>query len=876
MAQVRAVGNGAHPPASELPIAALSNPRATLALADAVLARSREPVELSYAGQARGIALREAGDVRAALRQLRRAHRDASGAGPSREADVAATLAVTLALAGRGDEGLARMKSALRLVRGAEAARIQVRLGSMLGELGMFAEAGHQLRDAARVLRRVGDDVWEARALLNLAMAAIELGDTRRAEQALARVDELLGGAPTLRYEAAVSSEYHGLAAVLEGRIPAALRYYDRARQSYAEAGTQAWEVASSQSAALLSVGLVEDALVSAEQSVAMLRGPNSSRLYRGRALLRACDAALACGQGELGGRYAREALTLFRGLRSGRRELLARAALTRARWQAGERSPRLLRDAVQIADEAGRLHMPEAVEVNLLVGELALHRADRPTARRHLARARRARTGHSDMSRVAGWRATALAAQDAGRPGAVLDACDHGLAVLEGHLATLGAIETRATATSHGLPLASLAVATAVGTGDPALMLRWVERWRSATLRLPPVAGSGDTHLAADLARLRLLRMRLADRTAPQQRNDRLEREVARLESSVRDRTHRASATGAIGRADVDAALEVALQAAGGTTLVEIFLAGDTVHVLVADRAGLRHHEAGQHADALRAVEFARFSLRRMTNRRVAARAREILPAQAQALQDAVLGEAAAELGDGPVVIVPPASLTSAPWGVLPALRERTLHIAASVDSWSTARAATPPAGAHTALIAGPDLPQAVAEVDVLADMYPAARVVRTGSAGAEQVLATLEGAALAHVAAHGSFRSDNPMFSALHLDDGPLTVYDLQTLRRAPHRLVLSCCDSGTVSPAGADEALGLASALVPLGMAGMIAAAVPVSDLAAVPFAQRLHTGLRAGASTAEALRDARLDADQPLSYAIAHSFVAYGAG
>ena len=37
-------------------------------------------------------------------------------------------------------------------------------------------------------------------------------------------------------------------------------------------------------------------------------------------------------------------------------------------------------------------------------------------------------------------------------------------------------------------------------------------------------------------------------------------------------------------------------------------------------------------------------------------------------------------------------------------------------------------------------------------------------------------------HVAAHGTFRADSPMFSSLRLDDGPMTVHDVERLRRAP----------------------------------------------------------------------------------------------
>jgi CHAT domain-containing protein len=86
--------------------------------------------------------------------------------------------------------------------------------------------------------------------------------------------------------------------------------------------------------------------------------------------------------------------------------------------------------------------------------------------------------------------------------------------------------------------------------------------------------------------------------------------------------------------------------------------------------------------------------------------------------------------------------------------------------------------------------------------------------------VLAAIDGAGLARIAAHGTFRADSPMFSSLRLDDGPMTVHDLERLRRAPFRLILPSCESGLLVPAGADELLGLASALLPLGTAGIVA--------------------------------------------------------
>jgi len=115
------------------------------------------------------------------------------------------------------------------------------------------------------------------------------------------------------------------------------------------------------------------------------------------------------------------------------------------------------------------------------------------------------------------------------------------------------------------------------------------------------------------------------------------------------------------------------------------------------------------------------------------------------------------------------------------------------------------------------------------------------------------------------------------MRLDDGPLTVYDLERLRRGPRQLVLSSCDSGVVAPAGADELLGLASSLIPLGTAAIVASVVPVNDTAVVPLMIALHRELRGGASLAEALRRARLASEvDPITAAAGWSSICLGSG
>jgi CHAT domain-containing protein len=257
------------------------------------------------------------------------------------------------------------------------------------------------------------------------------------------------------------------------------------------------------------------------------------------------------------------------------------------------------------------------------------------------------------------------------------------------------------------------------------------------------------------------------------------------------------------------------------------------------------------------------------------------------ETLEQLLLGEAAAHIGDGKghVIVVPPGRLHSVPWGLLSSLRSRAVSVAPSASSWLRARR-TDSAGVLDAttspvvLVRGPGLASEGAEVPQLAADYATDSepvVLGDGTATVARVLSAIDGARLVHIAAHGTFRADSPLFSSLRLDDGPLTVYDLERLRRGPRHLVLSSCDSGVIAPAGANELLGLASSLIPLGTAGIVASVVPVNDAAVVPLMLALHRGLRRGAGLAEALRDARHGSESdPIAMATGWSFICLGAG
>src|SRR5207249_5671123 len=125
------------------------------------------------------------------------------------------------------------------------------------------------------------------------------------------------------------------------------------------------------------------------------------------------------------------------------------------------------------------------------------------------------------------------------------------------------------------------------------------------------------------------------------------------------------------------------------------------------------------------------------------------------------------------------------------PSLRGRPLVVAPSLATWCDLAARLRSQRRKTALVAGPRLRHAAREVRELGALRPGATALDGKAATAEATLAALDGAAIAHLACHGRFRADSPLFSSLELADGRLNVYELQRLRRAPELVVLSACD-------------------------------------------------------------------------------------
>lgn len=841
----------------ELLALALDDPEEARARAEAALRDSTDALTRSYAHQSLGIVHRERGDHGAALDELRAALRSARRAAVAdRERDVRATLGATLVFAGRSGAGLAELARAAEGATGVMAGRIGMRRAGVLALLGRQEQALPVLEAARDALSAAGDVVWEARSRIWLGDLELRRGRLDVAAAEASTAQRLLGESGA-HLERLTAVETLADIAVARGDLATALRLYSEVSAAYRARGQAARYAGTAMHArAYLSAGLAREAvdLIARFLEQGELPAVDQAELH----LLHA-TALLALGDGA---RALSEAGTAQRMLRRQHRDWhrdRAELVALRARVMTGRAASR--GRAVALSATLDAEGAPEAPLALTLAGRLS-RGADRLDL---WTRAASYRHHPNALVRAGAWHAQALAREETHDRGGVLRAAAAGLDAIDEHRRLIGSSELRALATTHGRELTTIALRHAAA--DARTLLRWSERTRATALAQPPATSDAAT-IPASLAALRDNGRQLAQARQDGTPTEELERERRRLERAVRAESHTLSATTAAQQRPVS--VEEVVAATGDACLVELVDVDGSLHVVVAHAGRVRRRVAGSTAEVASLLGPAGMLLRR------AARGR---PADTstvgRALQEAVLGDVVRLLPDTPVVLAPTARLHGLAWSLLPTLHDRPFAVVPSAGQWLRARATPAPPRAGTVLVAGPALASGGAEVPVLAERHPDAVLLDGPRATLDAVLAHLDGAGLVHLAAHGRFRADSPLFSALDLADGPLTVHDLERVPRAPYRVVLSACESGVLAPVGAEELLGLAAALFSLGTAGLVCSVGEVNDDATADLMVDLHAALATGSDPATALCEVRRRAaGDPVAAGTAAAFLALG--
>ncbi|RRO13104.1 CHAT domain-containing protein [Saccharopolyspora rhizosphaerae] len=711
-----------------------------------------------------------------------------------------------------------------------------------------------RLRLTSALVHLEGDRRWSANALLGRGLANLYTGRLAEAEEDLADAERLFT-ADGRGMRAAGCRHNRGCVAFRAGDLPRALRLFEEAVADGLDV-TANPEALVDRGEALAAAGLTQQARAVMEQAAQRLAETGRrGRLAETRLALAGC--ALRDDDPAAAVEAASTAKRLFRGQKRPAWAALASAVV----WQAKLRSGHATRYAVSAARRAANTceeygWRAAAAELRLEAGRTAQRAGLHSLARKLLGRCAqlRALEGVPPQLRALGWLAEALLAEQEGGLARLLRACRAGLKDVDGQAVGMAAFEMRVHALGLADELGEVAVRAALRIGDPQLVLRWTERSRASALHRRSLRPPSDPRLNAALVRLRGAVLDAQQTTDPQRAMD----TIAELEEQVR---HQALLVE--GRTDplrAPAGIEEISAELGDAVLLSLFAEGGTLFAVSIVDGELGLHALGPEA----AAENQAVRLRHLLARQacgVASRAAPMfehgIRLAASQLQAQLLAPVLPALGQGRgLVVVPTGRLHQLPWSVLPACSGKAVTVSPSVRCWlgGAARARKADRNGAKVWIAGPRLDHAEQEVVAL-QRSNGGRLLTGEEARTDQVLSALDGAQVAHLAAHGHFRDDQPLLSCLDLDDGPLYAHDLDGLRRSPTTVVLSACDVGKSAISKGDQLSGLTATLLERGTATVVASVVPVPDDRTVQVMLTFHEELDAGRPPSAALAKAQ---------------------
>ncbi len=109
-------------------------------------------------------------------------------------------------------------------------------------------------------------------------------------------------------------------------------------------------------------------------------------------------------------------------------------------------------------------------------------------------------------------------------------------------------------------------------------------------------------------------------------------------------------------------------------------------------------------------------------------------------------------------------------------------------------------------------------------------------------------------HIASHGFFRQDNPLFSGIRMGDSYLGLYDLYHLKLPAELVTLSGCATGLTAVAAGDELLGLTRGLLQAGAKSLLLSLWNVHDRSTTELMKSFYAHFRAGSNKVQALHSA----------------------
>jgi tetratricopeptide (TPR) repeat protein len=641
------------------------------------------------------------------------------------------------------------------------------------------------------------------------------------------------------------------------GDVPSALRRFEESEAGYRDLGPEMLSLLRlDQAQAMLTAGLADEAGRHLDEVLVAIRDDRIEDRFLAEAELFRAAAALSEGELELAGRMADSARQ--RMLRRGCEACAGIAALIGLRVDAelalrSKSIPASLpARALRLADALDKVQLAnEAALARVLAARLEVHRGKLAKAAALLRTAPRPGRLTSTDYRMARRLCRAELAVAEGNTSKALSEIRTGLVELDEVRDRMGGLELGSGTALYGHGLGNLALRLVIDGADARRLFTWLERTRAQTYRYEPVAGVADRRLAEVSEQnrtLHLARFEGCPTAAAQTRWLARQRETNRLGLHA----------GRWGKPRPVAGLTEVEGQLGERALVSFASSADALVAVVLVDGQVSMVRLGSMAAAAESARMLNIDINALAPDRLPTPIAAVVTTSARKqanLLDVQLFQPLVDLiGHRDLVVVPTGALYAVPWGVLPTLHARPTVVAPSATAWLAAERADSRPDGRTVLVRGPGLPAAVGEIDKLAVHHSSAKLVSGELATVSAVLSALDGAEIAHVAAHGAHEPENALFSRLELADGALFAHEMAGLRRPPRQVVLAACELALNRIRPGDEALGFASALLASGSQTVIAPLSQVGDHAAAAAMDDYHRRLAAGVKPAVALADA----------------------
>jgi CHAT domain-containing protein len=298
--------------------------------------------------------------------------------------------------------------------------------------------------------------------------------------------------------------------------------------------------------------------------------------------------------------------------------------------------------------------------------------------------------------------------------------------------------------------------------------------------------------------------------------------------------------------------------------TMLQFYRVKDTFQACILTRKSLQIKSLGSVSQLRRTLQLLRFQLSKFRLgedyvRTFDTQLVEATEAHLEEFYDALIAPIAKDLKAEHLIVAPHDFLHYLPFH---ALRDRGDHLnsrysisytpSANVYYLCSTRKTRPSEGALVMGIPDVSAPQILDEVRAVASVLPSAETYVGAEATHDVLREKGASARFIHIATHGWFRQDNPMFSSISLGTSQLSLFDLYHLNFPSELVTLSGCGTGLNVVVGGDEQMGLKRGLLYAGAQGLMLTLWDVNDRSTAEFMKLFYGRLESDSNKARALQ------------------------